>query len=95
MDFKVTIHYEDSYGFVGYSEADKKLVVKLPDTDKKKVVEEYFSTEHVIRVAQDGLMTFVEKIINPLQNLENFKIALTQLWNYTGVMVDWSHPVIE
>lgn len=95
MNFKVTIHYQNSYGFIEYDETNRKFVVELPDVDKKKLVEQYLSTEHVIRIAQDGLRNFAEKATDPAKSLENFKIALTRMWNSTGVIVDWSHPVVR
>lgn len=86
------IQYENDYGFIEYDEDNKTVVVEFPDVDKKKVVEEYLTTKHLIRNAQDGLRNFAEQPVEPLKSLENLKLALTRMWNFTGILVQWSLP---
>ena len=38
-------------------------------------------------------MDFTEETVDPLADVESFKLALTRLWNNTQVTVDWSRPV--
>ena len=33
------------------------------------------------------------KTLEPLADIESFKVALTRLWGNTGVRVEWSIPV--
>ena len=40
----------------------------------------------------DTVRQFVTKTLDPLENLDNFKICLTRLWFNTDVLVEWSMP---
>ena len=44
-------------------------------------------------VPHETLMDFTPEEIDPLADVESFKLALTRLWNETKVHVDWSRPV--
>jgi PleD family two-component response regulator len=91
--FRVTIHYNNDYGYVEYSPATKSVKVVLDDDSKREVVEKYLTTEQTIQNAQTGLLDFVEVTAVPSDSLEMMKLALTRMWGKTGVLVDWSHPV--
>ena len=41
----------------------------------------------------ETLMDFTKETVTPLADRESFELALTRLWNETGVQVDWSRPV--
>lgn len=92
--FKVVIHtYTGTFGWVAYDGSQHKITVSLDDKDKKEAVENYLSSRHVIRTAQGDLRAFKEVDILPADSLENFKLALTRMWEATGVCVAWSRPV--
>jgi hypothetical protein len=38
------------------------------------------------------LQTFHAKTVVPTDSLDSFKLALTRLWQHTGIYVDWSRP---
>lgn len=39
----------------------------------------------------DTVRQFVTKTLDPLENLDNFKICLTRLWFNTDVLVEWKY----
>ncbi len=90
--FKVVFDYQDQDGYVAYDVASKKVTVVFADENVRHLVEDYLGKEHRINVAQT-LVGFKEMIINPCESLENFKIALTRMWEKTGVLVQWSKPI--
>ena len=91
--FKVGIHFGDEFGHIEYYFAEKRAVVILGNEEKREAVEKYLLTEQIINVAQHSLLDFKERANNPVADLNSFKLALTRLWNNTGVLVDWSRPV--
>ena len=78
--FAVTLNYHGNYGYVEY------------DSENKKV--EKFLNEKLTLDVQEGdtVRQFVTKTLDPLENLDNFKICLTRLWFNTDVLVEWSMP---
>lgn len=91
--FKVGIHFGDEFGHIEYCPAEKKVAVILDNAEKREAVEKYLLTEQIINTAQHSLLDFKEMANNPVADLNIFKLALTRLWNKTGVLVDWSRPV--
>lgn len=91
-NFKVIVEYQDQDGYVEYDGASKKVTVFLEDESARCAVEEYLTKQQAINVPQ-SLINFEEVIIDPCENVENFKRALTRMWGHTGVLVQWSKPV--
>lgn len=96
QDFVVCIHYENDYGWIRYDEATKTCQVKLANETKRREIEEYLTTPKTVYVARGAtIRDFTNETGVPTDSLEFFKENLTRLWNYTKVLVDWSHPVQE
>lgn len=94
QEFKVCIHYENDYGYISYDSDTKAFSVVLANAEKKKVVEDYLSTPKTIEVANGKtIRDFVSQTGLPTDSLEFFQNNLARLWNDTGVLIDWSHPV--
>lgn len=92
-NFSVAISYKDNLGYVEYDGAAKKIYVVLGDDDGKRKAEDFLSTVHKIAVPHETLLDFTEEIINPAADELSLQIALTRMWEATGVHVDWSRPV--
>ena len=93
--YRVGIHYLNDYGYIEYDQDTKKVFVKLADDIKRQEVENYLRSEQVFRVAHKTLLDFEELKTIPTENLENLKLCLTRLWEATGVLVDWSRPLLS
>ena len=91
--YSVAISYGDDLGFIEYDIDDKSALVTLENEDGKLKVDNFLSKVHSIALPHETLLDFTIEQINPLENVENFKIAITRLWEETGVHVDWSRPV--
>lgn len=92
-NFSVAISYKDNLGYVEYDSAAKKVHVVLGDDDGKRKAEDFLSTVHKIAVPHETLLDFTEEEINPAADELSLQIALTRMWEATGVHVDWSRPV--
>lgn len=92
-NFSVAISYKDNLGYVEYDSTTKKIIVVLGDDEGKRKTEDYLSTVHKIAVPHETLLDFTEEEINPQADELSLQIALTRLWEDTGVHVDWSRPV--
>lgn len=91
--FAVTLNYNCNYGFVEYDEAAKTAAVSLSVPEAKAEVEEFLAKPLTLQVPEgETIRQFVEKTLNPLESLENFKTCMTRLWVHTGVRVEWSMP---
>lgn len=91
--FAVTLNYNCNYGFVEYDEETKSAVVSLSVPEAKAKVEEFLSKPLTLEVPEgETIRQFVEKTLNPLESLENFKTCMTRLWVHTDVRVEWSMP---
>ncbi|XEQ95074.1 hypothetical protein SCACP_39770 [Sporomusa carbonis] len=93
QSYKVAIHHGNDYGFVEYDQESKKVKVVLDNAAIRQVVETYLASEHVIRLAGEGLMDFKDVTVRPAESIDNLQAALTRMWEKIGVYVDWSHPV--
>ena len=91
--FSVAISYGENLGYVEYDDAQKKVIVVLGDEDGKRKAESFLTTVHEIKIPHDTLLDFTAEKIDPQADVESLKIALTRLWEATGVHVDWSRPV--
>lgn len=92
--FKVAIRYNDQYGRIEYNPETKEASVIHPDEAKCREALEYLATPKTINAAQAHLLDFKHVTIVPTDNLDNFKLALTRIWEATEVFVDWSRPVV-
>ena len=92
-NFSVAISYGENLGYVEFDEAAKKVIVVLGDEEGKRKAEKFLSEVHEIKIPHETLLDFTAEKINPQANAESLKLALTRLWENTGVHVDWSRPV--
>ena len=92
-NFSVAISYGENLGYVEYDEAQGKVIVVLDDEDGRRKAEDFLSKIHEIKIPHETLLDFTAEQINPQADVESLKIALTRLWEATGVHVDWSRPV--
>lgn len=91
--FSVAISYDGSLGYVEYDDAQKKIIVVLGDEEGRRKAEDFLTKVHEIKIPHETLLDFTAERINPQADVESLKIALTRLWEATGVHVDWSRPV--
>lgn len=91
--FRVAVHYDNDNGYIEYDSVNNKMKVALVDEAKRHEAEEFLSRPHVIGVPQNTIRDFKDETIEPLKDVRSFKLALTRLWENTGVHVDWSRPV--
>ena len=92
-NFSVAISYGENLGYVEFDEATKKVIVVLGDEEGKRKAEKFLSEIHEIKIPHETLLDFTSEKINPQADAESLKLALTRLWENTGVHVDWSRPV--
>ena len=91
--YSVAISYKDALGYIEYDAENKKAVVTLAEEEGKKKTEEFLNQIHEIEIPHETLLDFTAEKINPQADVKSFQIALTRLWEATGVHVDWSRPV--
>lgn len=91
--FSVAISYKENLGYVEYDAESKKISVTLAEEEGKRKAEDFLSVTHKIAVPHETLLDFTEEEINPQADVKSLQIALTRLWEETGVHVDWSRPV--
>ena len=92
-NFSVAISYGENLGYVEYDEAARKVIVVLDDETGRRKAEEFLAQIHEIGIPHETLLDFTTEKINPQADAESLKLALTRLWENTGVHVDWSRPV--
>lgn len=93
-NYAVTLNYKCNYGYVEYNETTKTASVKLTVAEAKAAVEKFLAAPLTLDVPQgETIRDFVTKTLEPLADIESFKVALTRLWGNTGVRVEWSIPV--
>ncbi|WP_419557785.1 hypothetical protein, partial [Phascolarctobacterium faecium] len=67
--------------------------IVLGVAEAKAKVEKFLNEKLTLDVQEgDTVRQFVTKTLDPLENLDNFKICLTRLWFNTDVLVEWSMP---
>ncbi|MDR3562147.1 MAG: hypothetical protein P4N59_12030 [Negativicutes bacterium] len=92
--FRVAIHHDNDCGYIEYDPKRGQIKVVLDNPAKRAEVEKFLGQEHVIRVAHT-LRDFTESTGLPAENLQSLQVVLANLWINTGVLVDWSRPVIS
>jgi hypothetical protein len=92
--FRVAIHFDNDCGYIEYNPTKKIATVILANLVKRREVEDFLNSKHIVLVAQRTLREFGEMSAIPTESLETLKLMLTRLWEQTGVYVDWSRPVI-
>ncbi len=96
--FRVAVNWYDfeTYNDIGYIEyyiQEKKADIFLKSEQAKKSVTDFLAKSLTLQIPHKTMHDFTSVTINPLDNLDNFKLALTRLWEYTNVYVNWSRPV--
>ena len=91
--YSVAISYGDVLGWIDYDAAARAATVNLADEKGRAAVEDFLAAAHEVEVPHETLMDFTKESVTPLADKESFTLALTRLWNETGVQVDWSRPV--
>ena len=90
--FRVAIHYGvNSNGVLSYDTDTKTVTVDLLEQEWVDKVRAYLNEERPIENAT-GLDTYERLQVKPLDSLDNFKLALTRMWEAIDVQVDWSRP---
>ena len=92
-NYSVAISFKDALGYIEYDDDRKSATVVLGNDEGKKLAEDFLHTIHDILIPHETLLDFTREAIDPLASLGNFKVALTKLWEATGIHVDWSRPV--
>ena len=87
--YQVALQVGPNFGSVSYHIPTKEFSVFFPLPEYKEKVEVYLSQPHTIHQAI-SLQEFKSVDINPQNSLKEFKLALRELYNHTGVRVDWS-----
>ena len=77
---------------IEYDPETKTVKVVLDNAQKREEVEAYFKQARILPHALTTLREFERLEIQPLDSLEKFKLALSELWVTTEVLVDWSRP---
>jgi hypothetical protein len=93
-ELKISIRYENQFGYIGYNTPAHSIDVQLDDAEKRGEVERYLSQEQVVPISTDNLCVFSHDKLLASTGIAEFRAVLTCLWNMTGVSVDWSRPVI-
>lgn len=93
MAVEVAISYGSDLGYIEYTPETREAKVTLANDEGKLKAEEFLRRTHEIGVPHETLMDFTKEKIDPLRDEASFKLAITRLWNETGVHVDWSRPV--
>lgn len=87
--FQISIQLADCFGTLTYLEDEKKVDLFFPLPEQVQKLESFFSQPVTIR-EMVSLREYRHIQINPLESLKNFKAALSELHNQTGLRVDWS-----
>lgn len=92
--YKVSLNWEGNYGYVAYDTVTREIFALINDAPEiARKVEEYLSKPHTMDLPDgDNVRSFSSFTIEPSENVDSFKRALTRLWNSTGVLVEWSLP---
>lgn len=91
--YSVAISCGEVLGWIDYDGTARSASVNLADEKGRAAVENFLAADHEIEMPHETLMDFTKETVTPLADRETFELALTRLWNETGVQVDWSRPV--
>ncbi len=91
--YSVAVSCRGANGWVEFDTEAKTVKVFLDDEKAVADAEKFLTEKHQIKIPQDSLLDFVEKTVDPLEDVESFQTVLTRLWENTDVHVDWSRPV--
>jgi len=91
--YSVAVSFGNDLGYIEYDIDNKTAQVTLANDEGKQKTEEFLKQNHDIEVPHKTLLDFTVEKINPLESVKSFQLALTKLWETTGVHVDWSRPV--
>ena len=93
MDYSVAISCRGDLGYIEYDGKTKTANIVLNNETAKQKVEKYLHTNLTLQIPHETLQDFSKITIDPLENADNFELALTRMWENTDVHVDWSRPV--
>ena len=93
LENRVAVSYGNDLGWIEYDEAAHTITVHLENAEGRKKAEDFLAQPLTVEVPHETLMDFTKETIEPAASLQNFTLALTRLWEATGVHVDWSRPV--
>ena len=92
-NYSVAISFKDALGYIEYDDENKSAAVVLDNDEGRALAEKFLHAIHEILIPHETLLDFTRESIDPLASVGNFKVALTKLWEETGIHVDWSRPV--
>lgn len=92
-NYSVAVSFKNALGYIEYDDQNKTASVVLDNEEGRALAEKFLHTIHEILIPHETLLDFTRESIDPLASVENFKVALTKLWEATGIHVDWSRPV--
>ena len=89
----MAISYKDNLGYIEYNAQNKTAQVILAEEEGKQKTEDFLNQIHEIEIPHETLLDFTAEKIDPQADKKSLELALTRLWEATGVHVDWSRPV--
>lgn len=92
-NYSVAISFKDALGYIEYDREKKSASIVLDNEEGRTLADKFLHSIHEILIPHETLLDFTREAIDPLESLGNFKVALTKLWEETGIHVDWSRPV--
>jgi hypothetical protein len=91
--FTVTLDYLGRYGFMEYDPETKKVTISLNLPDKEAAIQKFLDAPVTLSIPNgETIRDFATIVVNPLEDVKSFKLAITKLWSATGVRVEWSMP---
>ena len=76
-----------------FDKDNKMIFISSNNNNYIEKIEKFLNEKLTLDVQEgDTVRQFVTKTLDPLENLDNFKICLTRLWFNTDVLVEWSMP---
>ncbi len=84
--------YDDT-GYIEYDPETKSVQIFLKNKAAIEKAMEYLHQPQTMQIPHHTMNDFTTITIEPLANVDNFQLALTRLWEYSNVYIDWSRPV--
>lgn len=91
--YSVAISFGKDLGWLDYDAAAKAAEAHIANATAKEHIESFLQKKHTIGVPHESLTDFTPVELDPLADEKSFALAITRLWEETGVSVDWSRPV--
>lgn len=88
---KVALDYQNLDGVVCYDEMTRTIRVELADEERCRAVRDYLAKPVTLNLPGPTCADpYVETSVNAADSVDDFTLALTRLWEKTGVLVQWS-----